>query len=94
MVKTSRWMQVIPTLAGLLLALLLVAGAVIWSTGGAPSGDEAQLGRLMALAQAARDNAAAASSGDQAALEQRLKHSALREKADIEANIDMDKSYR
>ena len=53
MLKTSRWMQVIPTLAGLLLALLLVAGAVIWSTGGA-GGGEAQLSRLVALAQAAR----------------------------------------
>ena len=67
MLKTSRWMQVIPTLAGLLLALLLVAGAVIWSTGGASGGDEAQLSRLMALAQAARASGAAAAAGDQAA---------------------------
>ncbi len=70
MVKTSRWIQVIPTLAGLLLALLLVAGAVIWSTGGATSGDEAELSRLVALAQGARANAVAAASGNQAALDE------------------------
>jgi twitching motility protein PilJ len=69
MVKTSRWVQFIPTLAGLLLALLLVAGAVIWSTGGAGSTGEAELGRLMALGQAARAGAADAATGDQAALD-------------------------
>jgi twitching motility protein PilJ len=70
MLKTSRWMQVIPTLAGLLLVLLLVAGAVIWSTGGASGGGETQLSRMMALAQAARANGTAAAAGDQAALDE------------------------
>jgi len=64
MVRSSRWAKCLPPLGFLLALVLASAVALLWLDSGRGSAEEAELGRLIAIAQAARSEARNALSAD------------------------------